>query len=198
MFIVFEGIDGSGKTSLSLELYKFLNRRGIKILWTKEPYSQEIIELLLKGNLDPWGETFLFLGDRSYHVKTLIEPKLKEGFSVISDRYYLSTLAYQGYGRGLDLNELEKLNLKATGGLEPDITFILDIEPKKALQRIKKSRETKTRFEEFSFLSRVREGFLKLAQKRKNTFVVDADRSFYAVFGEVLKILDRLLTSKTL
>ena len=190
MFIVFEGIDGSGKTSLSKELYKFLTKKGIKTTWTKEPFSDEIRNLILKGNLNPWAETFLFLGDRNLHVRSFIKPKLEEGFTVISDRYYFSTLAYQGYGRGLNLEKLKKLNEKAIENLKPDIVFLLDLEVEKALERIKKSRKKLDGFEDLNFLKRVREGFLKLAEEEENVVVLDADKNFYTLFGEILKILD--------
>ena len=196
MFIVFEGIDGSGKTTLSKELYKFFVRKGIKAVWTKEPYSEEIRNLILKGNLNPWAETFLFLGDRNLHVRELVKPSLKEGFTVISDRYYLSTLAYQGYGRGLDVEKLKKLNDKSVEGLKPDLVFLLDLEVEKALERLKKSRKNLDSFEDFEFLNRVRRGFLELSELESNIFVLDANKNIYTLLGEILKILDGFMEKR--
>ena len=191
MFIAFEGIDGSGKTTLSKMLFDFLKRRGIKTLLTREPFDENLRKAVLEKPFDPWGETFLFLADRGLHVNTLIKPKLEEGFTVISDRFYLSTLAYQGFGRGLDIDLLKNLNEKATGGLKPDITFLIDVPVEVALERIKNSRKSAERFEKKDFLQKVREGFLELAKEDENIFVLNGEKNLYQLLGEVLERIDR-------
>lgn len=190
MFIVFEGIDGSGKTTLSKLLFETFQRKGIKSLLTREPYDNNLRKVVLDRNLDPWGETFIFLGDRNLHVRELIKPKLEEGFTVISDRFYLSTLAYQGFGRGLNLELLKELNTKATEGLKPDITFLLDIDIDTALERISKSRGSLERFEKKDFLHKVREGFLKLAEEENNVVILDGKKHIYQLLGELLTRID--------
>ena len=190
MFIVFEGIDGSGKTTLAKLLFETFQKRGIKVFLTREPYDKNLRKTVLDRDLNPWGETFIFLGDRNLHVRELIKPKLEEGFTVISDRFYLSTLAYQGFGRGLDLELLKELNIKATEGLKPDITFLLDIDTDTALERISKSRNTLERFEKKDFLNKVREGFLKLAKEENNVVILDAKKHIYQLLGEVLSHID--------
>jgi len=144
------------------------------------------------NNLSPWGETFLFLSDRNYHVRNLIKPKLEEGFTVITDRFFLSTLAYQGYGRGLDIDLLKELNEKVLEGVYPDLTFLVDIPVEIALERLERSRKDLSRFEKKEFLQRVREGFLKLAGEYKNVHILDGRKSVYELLGEVIKAFDKL------
>jgi dTMP kinase len=194
MFIVFEGIDGSGKTTLSKMLTNFLLTKGVKAVWTREPYTEEVRKLLTEKKLDPWGETYLFLGDRAVHVNEFIKPKLEKKFTVISDRFYLSTFAYQGYGRGLNLSTLRRLNEKVTGNIKPDLTILLDIDEKKAIERLKNSRKQLDSFESYEFLSKVRRGFKKLITKEKNFLILNAEKNPYELLGEIIKTLSRLLS----
>jgi len=198
MFIVFEGIDGSGKTTLSRLLFETFTRKGIKTVLTREPFDETLRQVVLAGKLDPWGETFIFLGDRNLHVNGFIEPYLRKKYAVISDRYYLSTLAYQGFGRGLDLKLLEDLNKKATRGLEPDITFLLDLDVDTAMERIKKTRKSFEKFEDKEFLQKVRMGFLKLAENKNNVVILDGKKNIYQLLGEVLIHIDNLFRKKIL
>ena len=193
MFIAFEGIDGSGKTTLSKELYKFLTRRGIKAVWTREPYDKRIRELILSEELSPWVETLLFLSDRGIHVRNFVKPHLQKGYTVITDRFYLSTLAYQGFGRGLELKLLEELNNKVTEGLKPDITFLIDLPIEVALERLEKRGDSKSKFEKEEFLKRVREGFLKLAEENKNIVILQGTENIYSLLGQILKYIDDFL-----
>jgi dTMP kinase len=193
MFIVFEGIDGAGKTTLSRELYKFLIRKGIKAVWTREPYDGGIRNLLLSRELSPWEETFLFLTDRGLHVRNFIMPHLQEGYTVIADRFYLSTLAYQGFGRGLDLELLKRLNGEVTRGIKPDITFLIDLPVELALKRLQNRGGNRDRFEREDFLRKVREGFLKLAEEEPNAVILRGSDNFYSLLGEVLKHLNRFM-----
>ncbi len=190
MFIVFEGIDGSGKTTLSRKLQNFLLLRGIKAIWTKEPYTAYIREIVINNKLSAWEETLLFITDRSIHVRELIGPKLEKGFTVICDRFYLSTFAYQGFGKGIPLEDIKKIHRTVIDEVKPDITFLLDIEPYKALERIK-SRGNFSKFEKLNFLQKVREGFLELAKEETNTFILNGEKNIYQLLGEVLEILSK-------
>jgi dTMP kinase len=182
LFITFEGIEGSGKTTLSKGLTGSLLAQGIAAVWTREPghewdtpeqakLGQAIREILLHTpNLNIHTELFLFLADRSYHVQNFIRPHLSSGAWVLCDRYTDSTLAYQGYGRGLDIEKLREWNDTATGGLKPDITFLIDLPVEVALQR---AAET-TRFEQesFPFHEHIRQGFLAEAAREPQRFAV--------------------------
>ena len=196
MFIVFEGIDGTGKTTLSKKLVEFLLSKGIKAVWTREPYSKPILEVLKGKELSPWAETHLFLADRDIHIGEFIKPYLEKGYTVVSDRYYLSTLAYQGFGRGLDLELLKRLNEQIVGDLKPNLTILLDINVDKAVERIEKNRKNRDRFEKVEFLKRVREGFLKLAKEEKNVVVLNGDKNVYELLGEILKQISRLIDKR--
>ena len=125
-------------------------------------------------------------------MRNLIKPKLEEGFTVITDRFFLSTLAYQGYGRGLDIDLLKELNEKVLEGVYPDLTFLVDIPVEIALERLERSRKDLSRFEKKEFLQRVREGFLKLAGEYKNVHILDGRKSVYELLGEVIKAFDKL------
>jgi len=192
MFIVFEGIDGSGKTTLSRKLYNFLLLRGVKTVWTREPYTEYIRSIVINHELSPWEETLLFITDRSIHIRELLKPKLKKGFTVICDRFYLSTFAYQGFGKKIPLEDIKKIHRTVVGKIQPDITFLLDIEPKKALDRVK-GRGNFSRFERLEFLQEVRKGFLKLAEEEPNIFLLNGEKNIYELLGEILHILNKKL-----
>lgn len=139
-FIVFEGGDGSGKSTQARSLLRRLRRRGIKVLRTREPGGTPLgqsLRLLLKSNepMAPMSELMLFEAARAQLVQQVIRPFLDQGGVVIADRFTSSTMAYQGYGRGLDRELIERLNREATGGLEPDLTVLLDLPVETALGR---------------------------------------------------------------
>jgi dTMP kinase len=189
--IVFEGIDGAGKTTLSKMVYETLKFTFPKILWTREPFNDSFKEVLVSKDLDPWTETFLFLADRREHVVKYIKPKMEEGFTIICDRFYFSTLAYQGYGRNLNLSMLKKLNEIATDGLKPTLTFLLDIPVDVALNRLYKSRKKLSIiFEKKDFLEKVRRGFLKLAGRQHSVVVLNGTEPMEVLKEKVLKILE--------
>ena len=187
MFIAFEGIDGSGKTTLSKLLHETLREKNIPSVWTYEPYNDRIREILKKDKLDPWSETFLFLADRREHVLKFIEPNLKKGLWVVSDRFYLSTLAYQGYGRGLPLEKLRELNRLAVQNCEPDLWVYIDIPIDVALERLKKRK--RDHFEDGNFLKKVKEGFEKLIGERKNVLKLNGVRAPEENLRELLNFL---------
>jgi dTMP kinase len=175
MFVTFEGPEGAGKSTLIVNLANALTEEGVEIVVTREPGSGQvgaaIRQLLLHGeSLDPKAELFLFLADRAQHVAGLVRPTLSRGAWVLCDRHADSTVVYQGYGRGLDLGELRRLNLNATGGLIPHVTFLLDIDPKVGLARIKSKDRLDS--EPLEFHERVRNGFLTESQIDPNRWVV--------------------------
>ena len=139
-FIVFEGGDGSGKSTQVRSLLRRLRRRGIRVMHTHEPGGTPLgqsLRLLLKSNepMAPMSELMLFEAARAQLVQQVIRPFLDQGGVVIADRFTSSTMAYQGYGRGLDRELIERLNREATGGLEPDLTVLLDLPVETALGR---------------------------------------------------------------
>ncbi len=190
MLITFEGIDGSGKTTLSQELYRFLKLKGFKVHIFREPggtpAGEYIRSLLLEEELNERAELLLFEASRAELVSTKVMPALERGEIVILDRFTDSTLAYQGFGRGIDIEYIRELNSFASFGIKPDLTFLLDLEPSLAVARVKE----KSKFDNVGFLKKVREGFLKLASEDRGRFVVlDASRERDEVLSDVVKAL---------
>jgi len=167
LFISFEGIDKSGKTTQINLLAEFLLDKGYQVVLTKEPGGtvpgEKIKKIILEDcQITPLTELFLYLADRSQHVEEVIKPALKKKKIVISDRFADASLAYQGYGRGISIDLIKELNHNATGGILPDITFLLDLAPEKALLRAKGGDRIER--EKLSFHKRVREGYLEIAR----------------------------------
>lgn len=196
VFVSFEGPEGAGKTTLIRGLDARLRDRGVRTLVTREPgeaLGGRIRALLLEGTgMDPKAELFLFLADRAEHASTVLRPALAEGRVVLCDRHADSTVVYQGYGRGLDLAQLRSWNLFATGGLRPDLTFLLDLPPEIGLARL--SAMDRLDREPLEFHRRIREGFLAEARREPERWVVlDAALSPERVLDEAWQpILDRL------
>lgn len=168
MFITFEGPEGAGKSTAIRAVAESLESRGTKVLITREPgagdFGLKVRELLLHGDdLPIWTELFLFLADRSHHVERMIRPALAHGTTVLCDRHADSTVVYQGYARGLDIEKLRELNLIATGGLKPDRTFLLDLPVEIGLARLQNPDRLDR--EPLAFHQKVREGFLAEAQR---------------------------------
>ncbi|MGL9758356.1 MAG: dTMP kinase [Wolbachia sp.] len=171
MFITFEGIDGSGKTTQSELLANYFKQihGENNVVLTREPggtdFAEKIRGLLLKDNIDPISELLLLISMRHEHMKKLILPALKEGKTVICDRFIDSTIAYQGYGLGVDLSLIRDLH-KLVEIKYPDITFILDIDVQVGLSRAK----DKNKYEEMSidFYHKIRKGFQEIAKKEPN------------------------------
>lgn len=184
-FVTIEGGDGSGKSRQVGLLDEYLEARGVSRLLTREPgdtpLGQQLRKLLLEGrpeSLSDETELFLILADRAQHVREVVRPALEQGRLVVSDRYADSTLAYQGYGRGMDLEMLRRLNLVATGGTMPELTIVLDCPVEVALARAaerrdgRAARENRFEAEGIAFQRRVREGFLELAEAEPSRCVV--------------------------
>ena len=203
-FITFEGIEGCGK-STQLELLKaHLERKGRAVLSVREPggtlLGERVRSVLLNGTeerIDPWAELFLYEACRAQLVARVIRPALAEGKVVLCDRFFDSTLAYQGFGRGLDAGKIEGLNALATGGLVPDLTFLVDcaadVGLKRAWARINASagaREDRFEKEELAFHRRVREGFLAIAGAAPRVKVIDGSREISTVHREICDIIE--------
>ena len=177
IFIVFEGGDGSGKSTQARNLSQRLRRRSIPVLLTREPGgtpSGESIRRLLKGqrSLRPMSELLLFEAARAQLVESVIRPGLDGGTTTICDRYTASTVAYQGHGRGLDLALIQQLNEMATGGLVPDLTVLLDLSPLVGLSRRGAAGNDPFENAPQEFQSKVREGYLAQAEEAPERWLV--------------------------
>lgn len=210
--ISFEGGDGSGKTTQLKLLDNYLASRGKLCLSTREPGGTTLGEMIRKILLEAGKveiasptELFLYLADRAQHVHEVIRPALASGRLVLCDRFTDSTLAYQGYGRGVDLDMLRRLNQVASHGITPDVTFLLDCPVEVGLSRTAQrnmnlksggSREDRFEQERADFHERVRRGFLELARvEPKRIYVLDASRPTEEVHHEIKKIVDQKLAN---
>lgn len=206
-FISIEGIEGAGKSSLISGISKLLASRGKEVITTREPGGTELglrirQTLLEKGKgekIDPKAEVLMFSADRAQHLQTLVLPSLNTGKFVICDRFIHSTLAYQGYGRGMNLTELEKLCDFTIGSFTPDLVLLLDLDVKtgleRARERAKSDKASWGRFEaeELDFHNRVRQGFLETAKKNPEyIFTIDAEKNS----TEVLKAASDIIVRK--
>ena len=193
MLIAFEGIDGSGKTTQAKKLKEYLESKGKKVSLYREPGGTQVGEMIRKiiieNHLDERTELLLFEASRSRLFEEKILKELNEREVIILDRFILSTLAYQGYGKGIDINFIESLNEFATKGINADVYILIDVPVEVALKRKKE----KTRFENKNFLERVRRGYLELSKKYKNVHVIDGTKNEEEVFSEVLKALSSIL-----
>lgn len=200
--IVFEGVEGAGKTTQIEQTYQWLQDTcSQEVVVTREPGGTEfglgIRQLLLQQEYSPSHRTelLLYAADRAQHVEELIQPWLSKGMMVLCDRYTDSTIAYQGYGRGIDLDLIAQLNQIATGGQISDLTIWLDVDVEQGLARAKK-RGTTDRIEqaEISFHRRVKEGFTALAKEFPQRIVrVDANLSAIQVQEQIRLILTKKL-----
>jgi dTMP kinase len=185
LFITFEGGDGSGKSTQAGLLAQWLTDAGRTVVRTREPGGTEvgvqIRELVLhhRGHIDPRAEALLYAADRAQHIATLVRPAIERGDVVIQDRYFDSSIAYQGAGRVLDAAEIRGLSLWATDELIPDVTILLDLDETAARARLDAADKVFDRLEneKAEFHARVRQGFLKLAEAEPERFLVlDASR----------------------
>ena len=197
LFITFEGGDGCGKTTQIKLIDEYLRNKGYKTLLTREPGSKglgvKLREILLNydGEVSPTCESFLFLADRAQHVDCIIKPALEEGTIVLCDRHTDSTVAYQGYGRGLDLEQIYKLNNIATSGLKPDLTVVLDVDVETSQARVGKEKD---RMESagVEFFERVRKGFLEIAkQEPSRVKVIDSTQSVEDIHKQVVELIQK-------
>ena len=202
VLITVEGVEGSGKTTQCERLGQWLHARGFEVVLTSEPDGTRLGSAI-RGLFEqdsvpptPLTQTFLFMAARQQHVTEIIRPALQRGAVVVSDRYADATLAYQGWGGGMDLETIRDLNALATGGVTPDLTLLLDLDPAAGMSRI--GGRALDAFEkiDLAFHGRVREGYLEIAHAEKGRIVVlsatpPKDELHAAVVAEVETLLSR-------
>ncbi len=198
MFITLEGPEGSGKTSHIPHLVQFLREQGCTVFPTREPGGtsigeqiREVIHDLKNAEMHPRTETLLYQAARAQIVEEVIKPRLKMGEIVLSDRYFDSTIAYQGYGHGQPLEQVRQLVRYATGGLTPDLTILLDLDVEIGLQRKSKQQEW-NRLDAYTidFHKRVRNGYLELVKQEPGRWrVVDSSQKWDVVQAELRKVI---------
>tara|TARA_B100000686_G_C16797624_1_gene983567 strand:+ start:2620 stop:3267 length:648 start_codon:yes stop_codon:yes gene_type:complete len=185
LFIVFEGIEGCGKSYQSKKLYKSIKKKGFSVILTREPggtkSAEKIRDLILKDyfsktskeKFHKYTDTLLYLAARNEHIQNKIGKYISKKSIIICDRFIDSTLAYQVYGKGVDKKFVDLIHKKILGKLKPDITFLLKVKIGKALERLKK-RKKKNRYDKFSknFYIKAQKSFIKIAKKNKNSHVV--------------------------
>lgn len=193
-FITLEGPDGSGKTSQAAMLAQFLSEAGHDVLLSREPGGtpigdqiRQVLMNLQNTAMDPRAEFLLFSASRAQLVAEVIQPHLAAGGVVVCDRFYDSSLAYQGYGQGLEIETLRAITRFATGGLTPDLTLLLDLPPEEGLKRRKKGGSwNRLDAYEVAFHERVRRGYLTLAEAEPDRWVVfDASQKPEALQREI-------------
>lgn len=204
MFITFEGLDFSGKSTQAKLLHEYLEKHGIKSILIREPggtaISEKIRDIILDHvhiEMTSLTEFMLFSASRSQLVSQVIKPNLKKGYVVICDRYYDSSTAYQSFGGKLELNQVLKVNDIATGGLNPDITFLIDITPKAAFARAYAMGNTKDRMENknTAFYNKVYKGFKYIADKnRKRYSVIKGTLSVNQIHAAIISIVNKKLS----
>lgn len=203
MFITFEGPDGSGKTTQLNLLMPVLESMDLDVIRTREPGGtdignqiREVIMNMKNKSMDPRTEILLFCASRAQLVEELIRPSLSAGKIILCDRYADSTLAYQGYGHGLDRQALSALLSFATGGLKPDLTLLFDISAEAGLRRRQSNHEEWNRMDDYAlrFHERVRSGYLEMAAAEPSRWVViNADRPAEEIHQEVVEVLKKRL-----
>jgi dTMP kinase len=176
MFVTFEGLDGSGKSTQAELLRARLEADGVEVVATREPGGTELGEqirdlVLHGGHVTPWAEALLYAASRAQHVEEVIRPALERGASVICDRYVDSSVAYQGVARGLGLERVLELNVAAVGGLLPDRTFLLLLDPGSVGERVGGERDRLER-EDDAFYARAGRGYRELADRFPDRIVV--------------------------
>jgi len=192
-FIALEGLDGSGLSTQSMMLKEYLLKTGKKAVLTKEQ-TDNFIGGLIKSSLKEHIKTssltlqLMFVADRSHHLESEIEPAIKEGKIVISDRYLFSTLAFGSLD--VDIDFLKLINSKFR---KPDLTFIIDCSPEVCLERISKERFHSEVYEEKNKLERVRKNYMSLKNYFPNVYIIDGNRSKEEVFEDVKKIVEKIM-----
>ena len=194
LFITLEGPEGGGKTSQAQHLAEYLRAEGLEVLLTREPGGspigdqiRNVIMQLENTDMDARTEFLLFSASRAQHIAEVIRPSLENGLTVISDRFFDSSLAYQGYGQRLSLETLKAITNFATGGLTPDLTLLLDLPVEEGLHR-READGNWNRMDAYDidFHRRVRQGYLKLAAENPDRWVIlTAEQSFDALQDEI-------------
>lgn len=195
LFITFEGADGCGKTTQMKLLADYLKTQGLEVVLTREPggkgLGERVREILLNydGEVSDRCESFLFLADRAQNIDIIVNPAVEQGKIVLCDRHIDSTVAYQGYGRGLDLERIKMLNNLATNGRKPDLTIVFDIDVETSMKRVG-SEKDRMESAGIEFHNKVRNGYLEIAKEEPDRIkVVNAVQSIEEVFEDVKKIV---------
>jgi dTMP kinase len=204
VFITFEGCEGCGKSTQVRKLENHLKAQGCEVVSTREPGGTSVAESIRSILLDPGNETLspvtellLYEAARAQHVRERILPALEAGKIVLSDRFFDSTTAYQGAGRGLGAEDVVRLHAIATGGLTPDLTIVIDVPAALGLARATQGGSDRIEREKIDFHERVRAEFLRLARAEPERIrVVDGTRSIVEVAAAIREIVDRVLTEK--
>ena len=208
-FIVFEGVEGCGKSYQSKKLYKKLKKNNIPTLLTREPggtKSAELIRNLIlkdyfnkskKDKFDKLTDTLLYLASRNEHIKNKIIPELKKKKVVICDRFIDSTIAYQVFGKKVDIKFVNNIHKYILDGLKPNLTFILKVSSQSSKRRLLK-RKTRNRYDNFSqsFYTKVQNSFLKIAKNKKNYFILNSSRNDNNLEKKIYKITSKYLKLK--
>ena len=196
LFITFEGADGCGKTTQMKLLTDYLKTKNKDIVITREPggkgLGEKIREILLNydGEVSSVCESFLFLADRAQNIDITVMPAVKEGKIVLCDRHIDSTVAYQGYGRGLDIAQINMLNSIATSNRKPDLTYVFDIDVETSMKRVG-SEKDRMESAGIEFHNRVRQGYLELAKLEPDRIkVIDATKSIDEIHKEVVTVIN--------
>jgi dTMP kinase len=201
MFISFEGLDASGKSTHTEELHRRLKTGGYEILMVREPggtgVSEHVRSVLLdvKNHIDPIAEILLFSAARAQLVREVIRPALERGAVVICDRYVDSTTAYQGYGRGISLDIVRKVNHIAIGDTVPNVTIFIDVSVDTVEKRQREAGKIADRMETAGrdFYANVRTGFLEIARHEKRFHVIDGERPISVIAAEIWNIVSKNL-----
>ena len=208
-FIVFEGVEGCGKSYQSKKLRQNLKKKGVNSILTREPggtrSAESIRSLILKDyfntekkeKFDIYTDTLLYLAARNEHIKNKIKPALKKKSVIICDRFVDSTIAYQVYGRKVDKTFIDNIHRFILQGIRPNITFILKVSPKSSKLRLKK-RKTKNRYDNFSqsFYTKAQNSFLKISKNKKNYFVLNSSSNNSDLEKKIFKIVCKHLNIK--
>ena len=204
-FIVLEGIEGAGKSTALRAVTAFLEESGKKVLHTREPGGTPLAEELRNAIKHEWQEKvlpvteiFVMYASRAQLVENVIRPALSEGTFVVGDRHDLSTVAYQGGGRGVSLEVIRSAKNMAIGDFRPDLTFLLDISPEQGFERVRKRAEASDRFENerLEFFRRVRKAYLDAASDDSSIEVIDASRTESEVRADIRQRLEVFLCSR--
>jgi len=194
-FIVLEGPDRCGKTTQAKMLFNALLASGKEIVLTREPggtpTAEEIRQIVLEPNLDvrPMAELFLYEASRAQHTQERILPALEAGKVVLCERYTMSTVAYQGYGRGISLKTIHTLNEIATLGLVPDLTFVFLMSDKYFIERGEYLYSDRLEKEDLKFREKMRKGYQEMVKQTPNAYLIDADKNIDAIQAHLLKLL---------
>ena len=200
LFIVFEGVEGCGKSFQSKKLFNNLKKKNFEVVLTREPGGTKSAELIrnlilkdyfqkgINEKFNKYTDTLLYLAARNEHVLNKIKPALKKNKIVICDRFVDSTIAYQVYGKKVKLNFINEIHKIILGNLKPDITFVLKVSPKSSRKRLLK-RRSKNRYDKFSqsFYNKVQKSFIRLSKNKKNYHIFDSSKNDKSLEDLILK-----------